>query len=316
MRLIIYYALLLAVSVVNSVAAENAYGPRRTAEDKAGVEMAWNTLEASSGSYSQQDTRSGSKKLSPRVRLLLGALVPGLPQFLDGRPRAWAYFAVEGFSVGALLALNSRGNTYLNRYKILAVAARNNFVYPGLRNNPTEDVDLRAEGYGEYYEDLLKWSSSGDYDNDPNQPGVQPETDPRTYNGHQWDIAKINNYTGSSGGLPVPANQAEADAAMQSYLQRVYLMELNWDWTGLDAENEEYHHLFDVSERAYRNRNNFVAVLLANHLVSVIDVLITERLNSSEIMKSSGVSLGLEMYAPSGYAFTESCPLLTVSRGF
>ena len=27
------------------------------------------------------------------------------------------------------------------------------------------------------------------------QDGIQPETDTRTYNGHQWEIAQINNYT-------------------------------------------------------------------------------------------------------------------------
>jgi hypothetical protein len=316
MRVTISIALLIATLTVQLSASGTSFGPYRSDNGKPDVEMAWSNLETSAGSYAQQDAGSESRKLSPRMRLLLGALVPGLPQFLDGRPRAYAYFAVEGFSIGALFTLNSRGNSYLDRYKTLALTARNNFVYPGLRNNPTEDVDLTSEGYGEYYEDLLKWTSSGDYDNDPNQTGVQPETDPRTYNGHQWEIAKINNYTGSSGGIPVPASQAEADAAMQSYLQRVYLRELNWDWTGLDEENEEYHRLFDVSERAYRNRNNFVAVLLANHLVSVIDVLITERLNRSEVMRSNGVSLGVEIYMPQGYSFTESCPMLTVSRGF
>ena len=85
-------------------------------------------------------------------------------------------------------------------------------------------------GFGEYYEDLKKWPSSGDYDNDPSQSGIQPETDQRTYNGHQWRIAQINKYTKTSGGLPVPANPAEVDQAVDAYSRAVYPLEYNWDW--------------------------------------------------------------------------------------
>ncbi len=266
--------------------------------------------------YAQGESDQKGGKLSPGVRLLLGVLVPGLPQFLDGRPRAWAYFAAEGAAIGGLVLLNSRGNSYENRYVNLTRTARGNFVYPGMRNNPTEEVDLLAAGYGEYYEDLLKWPSSGDYDNDPNQAGVQPETDPRTYNGHQWEIAKINNFTGSNGGLPVALNASEQQAALDAYLAKVYLRELNWDWTGLEAENEEYYRLFDRSESSYRNRNKFTGLLVANHIISVLDVLITQRLSDSETLRNNGVNLGLRMYTPSAGTINDQVPMLVVGKAF
>ena len=218
--------------------------------------------------------------------------------------------------MGGLFLLNSRGNSYQNRYVNLSRAARGNFVYPGMRNNPTEEVDLTAAGYGEYYEDLLKWTSSGDYDNDPNLPGIQPEPDPRTYNGHQWDIARINNYTGSNGGLPVPLNAAEQQAALDAYLAKVYLRELNWDWTGLEAESSEYHHLFKRSGSSYRNRNKFTGLLVANHIISVLDVLITQRLNKSEVMQNSGMNFGLQMYVPTAGTITDQVPMLIVGKVF
>ncbi len=294
----------------------NNQGPRLQASLAGQVEMAWSNNSSAGQVYAQRGSAEKGTELSPGVRLLLGALVPGLPQFLDGRPRAWAYFVAEGAAVGGLALLNSRGKSYENRYKNLTRAARGNFVYPGLRNNPTEDVNLIATGYGEYYEDMLKWPSSGDYDNDPDQGGVQPETDPRTYNGHQWDIAKINNYTGTSGGLPVPLSAAERQAALDAYLAQVYNKELNWYWTGLEAESDEYRRLFDRSEKSYRNRNKFITLLIANHLVSVLDVLITQRLNSSEALKGRGMNLGLLMYTPTAGAVAGQIPMLVFGKKF
>lgn len=281
------------------------------------MDMAWQNGVISAEAYAQrEDDEKNGRKLSPGVRLLLGVLIPGLPQMLDGHHRAWAYFAAEGVAVGGLVLLNTRGKSFENRYVNLARAARGNFVYPGMRNNPTEDIDLMAPGYGEYYEDLLKWPSSGDYDNDPNQAGMQPETDPRTYNGHQWEIAKINNYTGTNGGLPAPLSSAEEQAALDAYLVQVYNRELNWDWTGLETENEEYHRLFDRSEGSYRNRNKFTGLLVANHLVSMLDVLITQRLSDSEALRSRGINLGLRMFTPATGTVADQVPMLVVGKVF
>lgn len=256
------------------------------------------------------------KNLSAPVRILLGLLVPGLPQFFDGKVRSYGYFAVEGIGVAGLVLLTSEGSSNERRYINLARAARGNFIYPGLRNNPGESVDPMLAGFGEYYEDLLKWPSSGDFDNDPSLEGVQPETDPRTYNGHQWEIARINNYSTTNGGVPVPASPAEVQAALEAYMNKVYPSQYNWDWTGLDDENDRYHRIFDKSENAYRQRSTFAAILFANHLVSALDVLIAERINSNSYLKASNLQMHFEMHAspagPNGLPF----PAVKFSRQF
>jgi len=254
-----------------------------------------------------QDKGSKLKNLSPPLRVLLGLLVPGLPQFFDGKIRSYGYFAVEGVGVVGLILLTAEGGSNEKRYINLARVARGNFVYPGFRNNPEEGTDPILPGMGEYYEDLLKWPSSGDFDNDPSRSGIQPETDPRTYNGHQWEIAQINNYSAANGGIPVPASPAEEQAALESYKRQVYPSQYNWDWTGLDQENDEYHRLFDKSENAYRSRVKFTAILLANHLVSALDVLVAERINRDSFLKSSNLQIHFEMHSlqadPSGLPF-------------
>ena len=276
---------------------------------------------ADHGTYQDKSPDQGEsaqrERLDPRLQLLLAALVPGLPQLLEGKSRAYGYFAAEAVSIAGLVVLTSRGDSHGSRYRTLAQTARRNFVFTGLRNNPDEVADPNIPGYGEYYEDMLKWSSSGDLDNDPSQPGIQPETDTRTYDGHQWQIAKINNYTLSNGGIPAPGSLEEVQLALEAYQRQVYPLELNWDWTGLDAEYREYHHLFDQSEAAYRRRSGFAALLLANHLVSVLDVLVSEKLGASNSLRKTGVQVHLEMRRPlSAPNGTPPLPAVTLSRRF
>ncbi|HUU28388.1 MAG TPA: hypothetical protein VM123_11295 [archaeon] len=250
------------------------------------------------------------------LRIMLGFLVPGLPQYLDGQWRSYGFFALEGASAAGLVFLDSRGKSRKEQYINLTIMARKNFAYPGLRNNQDELTEPMLRGYGEYYENLLKWPSSGDYDNDPSLEGVQPETDPRTYNGHQWEIAKINNYSLTSGGLPVPRGPGEEARALEAYKRFVYPSEYNWDWSGLERENERYHDLFDKSESAFRKRSTFITILLANHLLSGLDVLIAEKINSTPQLKAARLELHLELKQPQAAPGSGVYPAVTFSHRF
>jgi hypothetical protein len=261
-----------------------------------------------------EDSRSSS--INPALRVVLGFLVPGLPQYLDGQWRSYGYFAVEGASIASLIVLNSQGNSRRERYLRLAWIVRSNYVYPGLRNNPEEITVPSLPGFNEYYEDLTKWPSSGDFDDDPSLEGVQPESDPRTFNGHKWEIAKINNYSGTNGGLAVPENPQEEINALEAYKQTIYPSEYSWDWTGLEREKQRYHELFDKSEDALRRRSTFVTILLANHLVSGLDVLIQNRINRSRYLRSARLSLHLKMDPVQGPTDREFQPRVSVSHRF
>jgi hypothetical protein len=294
---------LLAVATTgafaNSLSRErNAVASPRNIEQKPLVAF-YTALESSRFLAEEKtSTESGGSNFyrnNPYLRVALGFLVPGLPQHLNGQWRSYGYFALEGASIAGLIVLNSQANARQERYTQLAGKARSNYVYPGLRNNSEEITDPSLPGYGEYYENLTKWESSGDYDDDPSQEGVQPETNPGTYNGHQWEIAKINNYSGTNGGLPVPENSQEEINALEAYMQQVYPMRYNWDWTGLDAESQRYLDLFNSSGDAFRRRSTFATILLANHLISGLDVLIQERVNRSQFMRSNRLRLHLEM---------------------
>ena len=261
-----------------------------------------------------EDSRSSST--NPALQVVLGFLVPGLPQYLDGQWRSYGYFAVEGASIASLIVLNSQGDLRRERYLRLGWIVRSNYVYPGLRNNPEEITVPSLPGYNEYYEDFTKWPSSGDFDDDPSLEGVQPESDPRTYNGHKWEIAKINNYSGTNGGIAVPENPQEEINALEAYKQMVYPIEYNWDWTGLEQEKQRYHELFEKSEDALRRRSTFVTILLANHLVSGLDVLIQNRINRSRYLRSARLRLHLKMDPVQGPTGREFQPRVSVSHRF
>lgn len=242
----------------------------------------------------EQREASFVEGLNPALRIALGVLVPGLPQYLRGQRRAYAFFAAEAAGISGIVYYNVQAHNRRNNYYLMARKARNNFVLGGLRNNPTEVPDVLLGGYGEYYEDLTKWASSGDFDKDPSLVGIQPETDRRTYNGHQWHIAKINNYSGSHGGLPVAMSAEEEARALEAYLRAVYPLEYNWDWTGLDAKFTEYDRVFDSAEVSYRRRNSFTIVLIANHILSAVDMLIMEKINQAGSMRANNLNLGLQ----------------------
>lgn len=290
--LVLFALFSVAVLLPDSLRAQqNELGPRR---EVTGQPVNINQVLTQQNVSGWQPVSVFNKEIHPLLEVALGFVVPGLPQLLRNQWRSYGYFAVEATGIGTLIALESQGDERRDRFKVLAQVPRSNYTYPGYRNNTEEIADPLPIGFGEYYEDMIKWQSSGDYDNDPSLPGVQPETDPRTYNGHQWEIAKINNYSGTFGGLPVPANETEEAAAVQDYLERVYPMKFNWDWTGLDAEYDEYHHWFYRSEDAYRLRSKFQTLLVANHLVSGIDMLIQWRINSSKAMQSHNLEFKLE----------------------
>lgn len=126
----------------------------------------------------------------------------------------------------------------------------------------------------------------------------------------------MNTYSASSGGIPVPASPAEEQAALETYKRQVYPSQYNWDWTGLDEENDEYHRLFDKSEDAYRGRIKFTAILLANHLVSALDVLIAERINRNSFLKSSNLQIHFEMHGSQAHPNGLPFPAVKFSRRF
>lgn len=193
---------------------------------------------------------------------LLSAVLPGAGQYALGQRRSWVYLALETVGWAFWADRRSAGKDLRTRYRDFAwTEAR---LWTG----------ARIDGDFEYYERMSKWRSSGLFDADPATEGVQPEADPATFNGATWVLA-----TGIF--LPGDGSTPETDpryqSALEYYRDRAYGPELLWDWTGKEAEQEEFGSLIRRSDDRFRQATNLLGLVLANHAVSMVDAYVSAR---------------------------------------
>lgn len=200
---------------------------------------------------------------APSVGLVTGAslLLPGTGQLVLGQRRWIVYAALELAGWAFHLDRRRTGRRLRGEYRDLAwTEARGAAPQP------------RLDGDFEYYEALEHWSRSGTWDADPRLEGLQPETDPGSYNGFVWALARD---------LYLPPGASEADPrfaqALAYYEERAYRPELLWDWTGKEAALDRYIRLIDGSDDALRTATVVLGAVVANHLLAGVDAFISAR---------------------------------------
>lgn len=192
-------------------------------------------------------------------------IVPGSGQWLRGQSRSYAYLAVEAIGWGVFLHRRFEGDRLRERYRDLAWnAARSH------RGGPRVDGDF------DYYEVLGRFESSGVWDADPTRPGLQPETDPDTYNGSIWSLARDLYLAGAE-----DPDSAAWERAIEFYRERGFPPEMEWDWSRNPAAHRQYRGLIDRSDGAFRDATLVLGVIVANHLLSAVDGYLSARLSSS-----------------------------------
>ena len=199
----------------------------------------------------------------PGKAFLLSAILPGSGQWLLGQNRWPAYLAIELWGWTQFLDWRREGRSLQTQYKDLAwLVARRVSTGP------------RADAGWEYYEALTHFQASGAYDSDPLKPGVQPEEDPTTFNGSIWVLAQeIFPPEDAEPGVSGPHEQSYV-----YYQSRAYEPGLAWDWGPSSLHQEEYTGLIRAADEALRSSTGMVGVILANHLLSAVDALVSGRL--------------------------------------
>ncbi len=203
---------------------------------------------------------------SPGKAFLLSAALPGAGQWFLGQDRWPAYLAVEAWAWLQFLDWRREGRHLQKQYKDMAW-----FVARRVSTGPRTDAGW------EYYEALTNFHSSGAYDSDPLTPGVQPEENPETFNGSIWALAQ-EIYLPSDVETPVDEESDPYQRAFSYYLSRAYAPELAWDWGTDQLLQEEYGSLIEEADEALRSSTGMVGVILANHLLSAVDALVSGRL--------------------------------------
>jgi hypothetical protein len=203
---------------------------------------------------------------TPGKAALLSAVVPGAGQWLQGQNRWSAYAAAEIWAWVVFFDRRREGKGLQERYRDLAwdVARR-------ISSGP------RTEGSWEYYEALTRFNSSGAFDADPTQTGVQPEADPETFNGSVWVLAQ-EIFIPESGEGPADPGSPSYQRAFQYYSSRAYGPEFAWNWGTNTLYQEEYAELIRASDEDLRGSTTMLGVILANHLLSAVDALVSGRL--------------------------------------
>jgi len=202
----------------------------------------------------------------PRVLLrpLASLLLPGAGQLMGGQDRGAVYLATEIYFVSRFLQLNRDASREADLFQALAYdVARRAYI-------PT-----RRDTVFEYFEQMERFDESGRYDADPGSAFV-PESDTRTYNGSVWLLARRTFWEDPD--TPPDPTSPSYWRALQFYQARAVGPGFRWSWRDHSLEHEVFRETIRRSDDGFRGAQNQVGLLLANHVVSAVDALISSRL--------------------------------------
>ena len=198
---------------------------------------------------------SGPRVSSSTLRYapIASAILPGSGQFMFRHDRFIAYAAVEVLSWWQYIKDSQEQNQQEALFKELARgAARSHFS------------TTLPDGGWSYYEQMRDWKESGRYSQTDNGP-VVPETNDSTFNGTRWRLAQATHINDPAG-------------ALAEYERLAIKPEFRWSWRNAGLQ-------YDIFKRTTENRNDAyhagvtdLAVIAANHALSMVDAFVTFRL--------------------------------------
>ena len=204
---------------------------------------------------------------TPGAAMVASAVLPGAGQALLGETRWFVYAAVEAWGWLAYLDRRSDARRLERRYKDLAASVARRIA-----------AGERRDTVFEYYEALSHFDASGSFDADLTEAGIQPETDASTFNGDVWRLARA---LFIPGGGTVSPSSFEYQLALSYYERNAVGPAYAWSWGASRLEQQQYADLIHESDEASRDATLVIGAIVANHLASAIDALVTARLQAS-----------------------------------
>lgn len=205
--------------------------------------------------------------------------VPGAGQFVLKQQRSVAYLVAEAFLVVQYLAAQRDGNRERDAYRALAV---------GVARKPFAGTQL---GNWDYYERLEQFLESGAFDRIPGG-GVDPETDPATFNGLRWQLARETFWRDPN--VAPALSSAEYQRALAFYERQAVGDAFRWSWRDARLQQDVYVQTIRSANRSYQRAVNMLGIVAVNHLVSLIDAYVSVRLRrfGRTNTPAAGVALG------------------------
>lgn len=206
--------------------------------------------------------RSGDVLRTPAGAFTSSLVVPGAGQAALGLRRWPVYVALEAGFWWFWADARGEFRGFRDGYRDLAWEAAR--IPDG----------ARRDGDWSYYEAMSAYLASGAFDLDAAE-GVQPETDPTTWNGTVWEIARGLHLPG---GVPPDPDSPEYARALDWYVGRAAGPGFLWSWAGAEVELDRFRRLIRSADDARRSQTLALGLILANHLVSAVDALIMARM--------------------------------------
>ncbi len=234
-------------------------------------------IAAASAGMAQQQEPSASVFVRPLASLLL----PGSGQLLAHQDRGAVYLAAEVYLVSRFLQLDHEAMAEARRFQNLAFDVARRTYGP-----------VRRDTIFEYYEQMERFAESGAYDADPGG-AFAPETDSVTYNGSVWLLARRTYWEDPN--VPPDPTSLQYWKALQFYQARAVGPNFQWTWRDHSLEHEVFRDYIKRSDNAFRRAQNQIGLVLANHVLSAVDALISARLSAAagraaEMRTSVGLS--------------------------
>lgn len=193
-------------------------------------------------------TLSQQRALAP----IASAVIPGSGQAMLGQDRFLGYLALEVVAWWRYTTDARDRTMQVERYKdVAAHVARAQFS-----TAPRDTAWV-------YYEQMRDFIASGQYSLSDNGP-IQPETDPKTFNGSRWILAQAT-------------NAARADQIAE-YERTAVRPEFQWSWRNAQFQFDVYRRYTDKGNDANRAAVRDVLVIGANHVLSMVDAFAAMRL--------------------------------------
>ncbi|PYO92374.1 MAG: hypothetical protein DMD62_13370 [Gemmatimonadetes bacterium] len=227
--------------------------------------VALGALPAGVGAQQQQPERQPSP--AAFVRPLASLIVPGTGQLLGNQDRGAVYLAAEVYLLSRYLQLDHDATREARHFQDLAFDVARHPYDP-----------LRKDTVFEYYEQMERFIESGAYDTDPGGAFL-PETDAQTYNGAMWLLARRTFWEDPD--VPPDPTSPEYWRAVQFYQSRAVGPNFQWSWRDHSLEHEVYRDYIRRSDTAFRRAQSSIGLLLANHVISAVDALISARMSAA-----------------------------------
>jgi hypothetical protein len=194
---------------------------------------------------------------SPALVAAASAILPGAGQAMMRQKRSIVYLALEAAGVAYYVTQRREGDRERDRYRNLARTVARAQLSP---DGPP--------GSWDYYERMEKYVSSGEYDLLAGG-NVEPETNWETFNGALWLLARETYWRDAN--VTPPVESSEYRAALDFYISRAVKPEFRWSWSSSPEAFQQYRLAIASSNSAFKNAEQIVGVVLANHFLSAID---------------------------------------------